>query len=207
MKKVFISFSLALILFLAGIENIKACDFGYTEYTQTINFGGCDWTVIFCVKCSPSHSHNEIWLQQFSIPNSTCYSYFLSHSQEVINRIIDSIGAIGNEICGEKPPCSGQLRKFSYIYLASCWQTRHVVNQTENYFEKRFCDDSSFCRTETSTCWDYSTTPPTPVVTTLGKTQFGTISCNPHNDKPGDFDFPSPNNTWSSCWEEFECIN
>ncbi len=207
MKKVFLFFAFVAILFAFSFERGEACDAGYTEYTQTVSIGGCDWSVIFCVKCSPTHGHNEIWVQQFSIPNSTCYSYYLSHSQEVVDSILAAINVIGNEICGYKPPCTGQVRQFSYVYRASCWQTFHIVNQTENYFIKKMCDDSSFCRTETSTCWDYNYSPPKAVVTKLGKTQFGTISCNPNWDKPNDFDNPTPYNNGSSCWEDIPCVN
>jgi hypothetical protein len=203
MKKIFLSALLFVMLISMSVEKAEAtCPTGFTEYTQTITYGGCEWTVIFCVKCGITNPYNEVWIQQFSIQYG-CYDYFMSHSQEVIDAIAANVTVLSADICGIKPPCGSGIR-YTYVYVATCWQNMHVVNSTENYFVQRFCSDLEFCKSTYSTCWDYSVTPAVPVLTLVGKQYYGDPQCARHNNKPSDFDNPNPNN-WSSCWEEFLC--
>ncbi len=206
MKKIFLSVLLFVMLISMNYEKSNAtCPSGYTEYSQTVTINGCDFFVRFCFKCPVSSNTGiEIIINQFSIPNSTCYTYFVNNSQSVIesikNQLISDMAFTG---CGSILPCN-QGSKPVYVYVPICWQTFHFHDSNEDYYELRVCNDVVLCKSTYSICYDYSTSPPTKVTTFVGKTIVG-------GTPPCDAGIPSnwlPDwNAFSDCWQLDPCTN
>jgi len=163
--------------------------------------GPCNYTVIFCYDCPPTHLDST---------EAEILSIFTTSSNLTNCRLIDStvrnlaLKAIAQKLmieCGTYPPCDpGPSTPNLHIKFSACayYKNTFIDNGGGDIYyvwELIYCD-GPHCVREYKSCWDYTTIPPT-LNTPYEVVQIGTFEkCGVEPILPGPYD-----PIWNTNWE------
>lgn len=200
MKKIFLSTLLFVILFAMSIENSTAsCPSGYTSASFTIadygGISGCNVTVEYCYKCSPSSNGLQITLDRIGF-TSDCFPDIVLDSDFLVN-VSDFTLQDARFKCTIQPCPNNSTTNYSEVSRSLC---AYLINQPLGGGEHNtwldFCDeDGATCTRNYRACWQLTPPPITFVKNYVNTTYSGSPACSstPPSIPPSGYTF---NDEW-----------
>jgi len=184
------------------LESSVEFEFEYTDNSEPTELVSCTYRVYFCYRCTIM-ANQELEVLPFKIEpvNPPCPEPTFLLLEQIHNaRIRDASRAAikaAEELC-DTPPCGAGFQ-IRFINIPMCWQIQNFGLSYSNHFPYQTlnaCLAGEICTTWLQICYDYSTTPPTPVILNESKSMTGNPDCMSFSE--WFLEMPNPFFDWTS---------